>query len=101
MDSDPPSENFWLTRRFEVGRDAADSTAAFEHTPLRELRVTGARLLADGRLEVMASETWDDRLYAANGALERDLSGPLQQRYVFERVGDAWLITESQVIRSN
>jgi hypothetical protein len=88
----------WLTEvRGSVARVRASGGYRTAH--LTALTVNSVNLLPDGRWEASATETWDDHQFAADGALIRDLSGTLDQRYVFERVDDRWLIVDSQIIR--
>jgi hypothetical protein len=75
------------------------SSGSYRQAQLTGLQLNSARVLPDGRLEALVTETWDDRQFSAGGSPERDLSGTLDQRYVFARAGDSWVIVESEIVR--
>ncbi|HZO27297.1 MAG TPA: IMS domain-containing protein [Chloroflexota bacterium] len=90
----------WLDERVgevaELRRNRQDRQATLQQFELGE--VTFHHPDADAA-SVEAAETWQDRTYAEGGAIVRDVSGQLRQRYDLRKIDGLWKIVDAVIVR--
>jgi TM2 domain-containing membrane protein YozV len=96
----------WLT---QVRRSVEDMRRRGQYRTARlvaPITITSVRRVGERRLEVLATEQWDDRIFNSDGSLAQALPGQVEQKYILEYAlpgtcGDCWLIVESDIVRTS
>jgi hypothetical protein len=66
---------------------------------LQQLEFADVSVRDEASASVETVETWQDRTYAEGGALVRDASGRLRQRYDLRKVDGQWKIVDAVIVR--
>ena len=66
---------------------------------LKQLDFGDLSFADDATASVETTEVWDDKTYAENGAVVRDASGRLRQRYELRKLDGLWKIVDGVILR--
>jgi hypothetical protein len=88
----------WLDERTaevaELRRNRQNREATLQQIEYGDVSVADA---TSGTVETV--ETWQDRTFAEGGALVRDVSGRLRQRYELRKIDGLWKIVDAVILR--
>lgn len=81
------------------GKVQAMRAAGQYRTPrqLAPITILSASYISATRIEALVRENWDDKLFASDGRVVSDLSGPFDQRYVLQQINGRWYVVESKI----